>query len=171
MDEEKRYIRQVQTSVTLFLYHVNDYLFLKRDTHKRVDPGKLNGVGGRLEPGEDFLAAAIRETHEETGYKVAAKDVQLSAIVKLEGGYQEDWVMCFFRIRVPNKKIPKGNKTEDGELIWLQKDKVLNSEYNLIDDLVYTFDDIVNGKETVFMTAKFGDDQKIYDVSIGKLAR
>lgn len=29
--------------------------------------GKVNGPGGRLEPGETFAAAAVRETREETG--------------------------------------------------------------------------------------------------------
>jgi hypothetical protein len=49
MDDDK-YIRKVQTSVTNFIYCGDDYLFLKRNLNKRVDPGRLNGVGGRLEP-------------------------------------------------------------------------------------------------------------------------
>ena len=114
MSKEDKYIRKVQTSVTNFIYCGDYYLFLKRNPNKRIDPGKLNGVGGRLEPGEDYFAAAIRETKEETGYDVAPEDVKLTGVVKLEGGYDEDWVMCFFKIKVPNKKIPIGTKTNDG---------------------------------------------------------
>ena len=35
--------------------------------------GKLNFVGGKVEPGEDGVTAAYRELEEETGYK--AKDI------------------------------------------------------------------------------------------------
>ena len=143
-------------------------IVLKRNQNKRVDPGRLNGVGGRLEPGEDYMAAAIREIEEETGYKVAPEDLQLAAVGKLEGGYQEDWVMCFFKVRVSTKQIPVNSKTEDGELVWLNKDKVLGSENELVDDLNYCFKDIIEGKSIVFFTAKVGDDQKIYEVSISK---
>ncbi len=168
MESDTKYIRKVQTSVTNFLVCGDDFLFLKRNSNKRIDPGKLNGVGGRLEPGEDYFAAALRETEEETGYKVSPEDMTLAAVVKLEGGYPEDWVMCFFKISVKDKNIPRGNKTEDGEFIWINKDKVLDTEHELVDDLNYCFKDIVRGDAIVFLTAKLNDDQKIYETSIGK---
>lgn len=133
--EEEKYLRQVQTSVTNFLYCGDEYLFIKRNLNKRIDPGRLNGIGGRVEPGENYLEAAIRETEEETGYKVTPEDIKLSAVAKLEGGYKEDWVMCFFKIKVPHKNIPLGNKTEDGDLLWINKDEVFSSEHELVDDL------------------------------------
>lgn len=164
-----KYKRLVQTSVTCFLYHNDKYLFLKRNLNKRVDPGRLNGVGGRLEPGENYLDAAIRETEEETGYQVNVEDVSLSGVVKLEGGYDEDWVMCFFKIKVPHMNIPLGSKVEnEGELIWLHKDEILKSEHDLVDDLNYCMQDIVNGKEQFFITAQLDTHQKITAASISK---
>lgn len=165
------HIRMVQTSVTCFLYHGDEYLFLKRSMTKRVDPGYLNGIGGRVDPGEDYLHAAIRETKEETGYNVSAEDIQLCGVVKLEGGLQEDWVMCLFKIQVKDKNIPLGNHTDDGELLWIHKDKVLDSEYKRVDDLNYCFADIVTGDKVFFMTAKLGNELKVYQTSIGKLSR
>jgi len=168
--DDMKYRRLVQTSVTCFLHHGDDYLFLKRSPTKRVDPGRLNGVGGRLEPGENYLDAAIRETEEETGYKVGIDDVRLSGVVKLEGGYAEDWVMCFFKIKVPDKTIPKGDESdEEGTLVWLNKDKILNSEYELVDDLNYCMQDIINEKELFFITARLDDSQKITVASTSKL--
>lgn len=164
------YSRQVQRSVTLFLYNGQDYLFLKRSQSKKIDPGRLNGVGGRVEPGENYLDAAIRETMEETGYKVDPTDIKLSGVVTLEGGYSTDWVMCFFKIKIPSKTIPIGKHTEDGELIWLHQDEVLDNKYELVDDLNYCFKDIVQGDDTFFLTAQLGDDQKIFKTSIGKLS-
>ena len=90
-----KYIRLSQTSVTKFIYHKDKWLFLKRGSNKRVDPGKLNGIGRRLEEGENYLEACIRETEEETGYIVKPKDISLAGIVKLSEEYKEDWIMCF----------------------------------------------------------------------------
>lgn len=168
-DHEQKYVRKVQTSVTNFLYCGDEYLFLKRHENKRVDPGCLNGIGGRLEPGEDYLTAAIRETQEETGYVIGPEHLKLAGVVKLEGGYDEDWVMCFFSIRVSNKHVPIGAKTEDGDLVWIHKDKVLDSEYKLVDDLNYCFKDIVERKRIFFLTAKVDDSKKLYSTSIGRL--
>lgn len=166
---DKQYKRQVQTSVTNFIFHGDEYLFLKRNENKRIDPGRLNGIGGRVEPGEDYLSAAIRETVEETGYVISTDDIQFCGVVKLEGGYKEDWVMCFFKIKVADKKIPHGNMTEDGKLMWIQKDAVLDSKFELVDDLYYCFKDVVVGDSIFFVNAKLGDDEKIYDIKISKL--
>jgi len=37
--------------------------------------GRLVGLGGKLEPGETAVAAAVREVHEESGVVVAASDL------------------------------------------------------------------------------------------------
>ncbi|MBA3724080.1 MAG: NUDIX domain-containing protein [Candidatus Levybacteria bacterium] len=36
--------------------------------------GKLNGIGGKVEEGEDSLGCMVRETLEETGLRIDAKD-------------------------------------------------------------------------------------------------
>lgn len=166
---EQKYRRLVQTSVTLFLHCGDQYLFLKRAADKRVDAGRLNGVGGRVEPGEDYLSAAMRECIEETGYQPEYSDFKFSGVVKVEGGYDEDWVMCFFKISVPDMNIPIGTDTDDGELMWLHKDEVLASGYELVDDLNYCFEDIVNGDRQIFATYSLNDQQKVQSISRGDL--
>ena len=168
--QDQKYIRKVQCSVTNFIYCGDEFLFLHRNANKRIDPNRLNGIGGRLESGEDYLAAAIRETKEETGYDVKNEDIKLAGVVKLEGGYSEDWVMCFFKIKVDTKNIPLGNETEDGKLVWIDKDKVLDSEYDLMDDLYYSFKDIIKGENIFFMTATLDDNEKITNVNVSKIA-
>ena len=168
--EDQKYIRKVQCSVTNFLYYGDDYLLLHRSPNKRIDANLFNGIGGRVEPVENYLDAAIRETEEETGFNVSPENISLAGIVKLEGGYSEDWVMCFFKIKVPSKIIPLGNETEDGKLIWINKEKVLNSNYELVDDLNYCFKDIVAGDSIFFFTGKVNNDQKIYDANTTKLS-
>jgi len=132
--KQDKYIRKVQTAVNCFLFNGEEFLMLKRSKSKKIDPGKLNGIGGKVDPGENFLEAAIREIQEETGYILKESQFQLAGVVRLEGGYSEDWVMCFFKVKVKTKTVPIGNITDDGELLWLHKDKILDSEYELIDD-------------------------------------
>lgn len=168
---EDKYARKVQTSVTNFIHCGDDYLFIHRGPHKWVDANRLNGVGGRVEPGENYLNAAIREIEEETGYKVNSDDMQLSGVVKLEGGYKEDWEICFFKVEVSTKQIPLGNHTEDGKLVWIHKDNVLDSEYELVDDLNYCFKDIVDGKHIFFINAQLNEKEKVEKISISKLTR
>ncbi len=168
---EQKYRRLVQTSVTLFVHCGDEYLFLKRSADKRVDASRLNGVGGRVEPGEDFLSAAVRECIEETGYHPQWSDIELSGVISVEGGYDEDWVMCFFKIAVPHKDVPIGLETEDGELLWLHKDAVLDSGYELVDDLHYCFSDIVEGKKQIFATYTLDEAQKVVSFSRGDLEK
>ncbi len=160
-----QHIRKVQTSVTNFIYCGEEYLFLHRNGNKRVDANRLNGIGGRVDGNENYLEACLRETREETGYEVKSDEVRFCGVVRLEGGYSEDWVMCFFKIEVPDKRVPKGLETEDGKLMWLHKDKVLDSDYELVDDLYYCFKDVVEGKSVFFMNCQIDEKEKISSVS------
>lgn len=161
-------MRNVLFSTTVFLYHEDEYLMMHRTGQVSVDANRLNGIGGKLEEGENYLDAAIRETEEETGYKVNPMDAKFSGLIKLHGGYPDDWVMCFFKIHVDSKEIPHGNTVREGELLWMHKDDVLNSQYELVDDLHHVWKYIVN--DTVFFaTTEVGEDEKVKKISLTNL--
>jgi len=61
----ERYIVIPRTLV--FLTRGDQVLLLKAAPHKRLWPGRYNGLGGHVEQGEDVLSAAKREVVEETG--------------------------------------------------------------------------------------------------------
>ncbi len=166
---QENYIRKVQTSVTVFIRHGDEYLFLHRLPTKRMDANKLNGIGGRLEHGEDHLTAAVRETEEETGYKIAPEDFKLRAIFRIQEGYPEDWIGCFFVANVASKEIPIGHETPDGKLVWVQQDAVLDTEHELVDDLNYVWKDIIATEDLIFFSAIVGDDEKIKNINISRL--
>lgn len=161
-------MRKVIFSTTVFLYHDDDYLMLHRTGSVNVDKNRLNGIGGKLENGENFLEAAIRETKEETGYTVFSKDVSFCGVVNLHGGYKEDWTICFFRIKVPSKKIPYEEIIKEGKLIWIPKEQVLNYGIELVDDLNYLWSYIFTGK-VFFVSFRLNEKEKIVDKKISML--
>lgn len=160
--------RNVLFSTTVFLHYNDEYLMMHRTGNVSVDRNRLNGIGGKLEKGENFLDAAIRETFEETGYKVESNNIKFSGIIKLNDGYPDDWVMCFFKIKVTTKIIPNGNSVKEGELLWMHKDKVLNSGFEIVDDLHYVWEDIINNK-TFFATTKVDNNEKVKEISITRM--
>lgn len=161
--------RYTQSSVNNFIHCGDQYLFMRRGLHKKIDPGKLNTVGGHVEIGENFLDAVIRETKEETGLTIKPTQIKLTGVIKLEGGYEDDWVMCFFKTEVTSTKLSVDLQTEEGELLWIPKDKVLTGNYNPVDDLELYFEDIVKGKSIIFATLQFTKELKVISHKISEL--
>jgi 8-oxo-dGTP diphosphatase len=155
-----QYDRNTQRAVTLFLHKDDKYLLIKRSLSKIVDPGRLNGIGGRCESGENYVDTAIRETFEESGQKVAPHQIRLGGVVTLEGGYPVDWVMCFFFIDVDSFDVV-AEEGDGGELLWLTPDEIFSGKYELVDDLNFCFQDMIRGRGTVFLSAKLDENQKV----------
>lgn len=54
-----------ERAVLCYLKHDDRFLLIHKKTG--LGAGKINAPGGRIEPGETPIAAAVRETEEETG--------------------------------------------------------------------------------------------------------
>ncbi|HEY0950954.1 NUDIX domain-containing protein [Nocardioides sp.] len=52
-------------------------LLQERDEHPVIDPERWGLVGGHVDPGEEFEAAAYRELEEETGIRLARGALRL----------------------------------------------------------------------------------------------
>ena len=97
---------------------------IKRSLHKRIFPGKINGVGGHVEQGEDVAASAAREILEETG--LAVTDLWLAGVVHVDGGLGQaeplpdgsmPGVMVFvFTADAPSRDV---QASDEGELLWV----------------------------------------------------
>ncbi len=67
-------------------------VLLIRKQRPASQAGKLNGVGGKLEVGEEPIDAMVREFREETGLATSPDDWQLFAVLD-----SPKWEVTFFR--------------------------------------------------------------------------
>lgn len=152
--------REVVQVVTVFLKCKSKYLILHRNPLKKIDPDRLNGVGGRVEMGESAVDAGVRETMEETGYVIAPTDLVFSGVLSLYSGYTSDFVVTFFTAQVPDDRVPHGLHTDDGDLQWMTYEEFVDSSIKKCDDLNYIFNDIHKNKKFIG-SALFDDEKKI----------
>jgi 8-oxo-dGTP diphosphatase len=60
----ERWVPQVHATI-LFVVRGGEILLIRKK--RGIGAGKINGPGGKLDPGETALRCAVRETHEELG--------------------------------------------------------------------------------------------------------
>lgn len=86
--------------------------------------GKYNGLGGKLDPGEDVVAGMRREVREEAGLE--CESLMLRGTISWPGfGRQgEDWFGFIFRVESWSGAQKKTN--EEGSLEWVDIEKILD---------------------------------------------
>jgi 8-oxo-dGTP diphosphatase len=86
--------------------------------------GKYNGLGGKLDPGEDVVAGIRREVREEAGLE--CENLTLRGTISWPGfGKQgEDWFGFIFRVDQWSG-VPKKENLE-GTLEWVDVDRILD---------------------------------------------
>lgn len=100
-------------------------LLVHRNARER-DPhfGKFNGLGGKLEPGEDIVAGIRREIREEAGLE--CQSVKLRGTISWPGFGKngEDWFGFIFLIDKWTGTPPASNA--EGTLEWRPIDNLLS---------------------------------------------
>ncbi|MHB0857488.1 MAG: NUDIX domain-containing protein [Anaerolineae bacterium] len=110
--EQDRYV--VTPRTLTFLTFGQDVLLLRGATGRLRFPGKLNGVGGHLESGEEPLEAALREVREETG--LVLDGLTLRVIVHITGKALAAGVMLFVFVgAAPSREV---RAAPEGDLDW-----------------------------------------------------
>jgi 8-oxo-dGTP diphosphatase len=98
-------------------------LLVRRDSRPEdLHFGKYNGLGGKLEPGEDVVAGFRREVREESGLECEA--LTLRGTINWPGFGQggENWFGFIFRVERWKGTPLSGNA--EGTLHWIEIDRV-----------------------------------------------
>lgn len=85
--------------------------------------GKYNGLGGKLEPGEDVAAGMAREILEEAG--IGCTRMRLRGTINWPGfgKHGEDWFGFIFLIDAFDGEPLRRNV--EGDLEWIERDQLL----------------------------------------------
>lgn len=102
-----------------FITHGDDILLLKRGAHKRVYPGRYNGVGGHIERDEDPLSGAVREIKEETGLDV--QNVRFCGAIHVDAGQSNGILVFVFSAEAATRAF---GDCDEGTLEWVPRDQL-----------------------------------------------
>ena len=107
--------------------------------------GKLNGIGGKIEPGELSLACMMREAQEETGLQTAEEEWILL------GEIQSDSYGVDVYARIHKGELDDASTTTDEEIEWFDVDKLPEIVLSNIPWLIpLAIDKVKNGAFTQF---------------------
>lgn len=105
-----------------------DRILLLQGGPRKWFAGRFNGIGGHVEPGEDVLSAARRETLEETGLPVS--DFDLGAIIHVQSGAPPGVMVFVFTAQAPSGAVIE---SDEGTLSWVPRATLLTLP--LLEDL------------------------------------
>jgi 8-oxo-dGTP diphosphatase len=80
----------------LMFDEARDHILLSHKRRPAWQRGRLNGIGGKVEDGETFLQAMIRECHEETGISTEGRSLDWQHVVTLTGAEYQLEVFALF---------------------------------------------------------------------------
>lgn len=137
------------------------FLLLKRAGSKKVDPDVYSGVGGKVEPGESFLEAIVREVKEETGLTISPEKFHPAGIVQAPDPNDDaEWVMPIFVCDLDKQEQIPSN--EDGEFYWIDPEEIKN--LNILPDLADFLNAIIKNTNAYVLTfCKYDKNGKVVE--------
>lgn len=95
----------------------------------------INQPAGHVEPGEDIIDAAIRETYEETGWRV-----EIQNLIGIYSSKAKKSGITYYRLAFSAKAISFDNQAaidpDIDEVVWLSEDKIASNTNKLRSELV-----------------------------------
>lgn len=140
----------------IFLTDGDKVLTLKRNSDKKIYPGKVSGFGGKVEPGEDLVTSAKRELLEETGLTAKSLDLRGTFIRVLATGYINE--MYIFVANGYEGQLHQGSG--EGEAMWLAIDEFL-AHPNIVDHVPLYLKQVIEGKDFYCGIARYEQDKMV----------
>ena len=112
----------------IFIRKGEHYLLIDKKKKDSYGYGKLNGVGGHIEKGEDPYGSARREIFEETGLKV--DHLNLAAILFIDTEESPGIEVFMFGADFVGGELRHSN---EGNLVWMKLDEIRSSSQVLED--------------------------------------
>jgi 8-oxo-dGTP diphosphatase len=84
--------------------------------------GKYNGLGGKLDPGEDVVSGLCREVREESGLECLEPRLRGTISWPGFGKHGEDWFGFIFLVERWSGTPSPGN--EEGSLEWVEVERI-----------------------------------------------
>lgn len=118
--------------------------------------GKLLGIGGKVEPGETLVAAAVREVAEEIGVRVAEKDLVARGVLRFRFPAKPSWDQD---VHVFLVETWKGSPSDSAEIrpLWFSRKGIPFDE--MWDDARHWLPKVLAG-ESVDAKFYFADDME-----------
>ena len=114
----------VGTLVYLLDRDRDEVLMIRRDARPDDDHyGKVNGLGGKLEPDEGVVAGARREVDEEAGLELTSLQLRGTITWTNFGPKREQWLGFVFLADAWVGEPPAAN--DEGTLVWIGRERLL----------------------------------------------
>ena len=105
----------MQTYSVGFAFCEDDVLLIHKLKGPEVVRGRLNGVGGKIEPDEDPTQCMAREFEEETGLHIEEGRWWLKVVLTFEG---EQEIVYFFSTHVTDEEALNARSMEIEQIEW-----------------------------------------------------
>ena len=144
--------------------HIASYMLLKKDgkvafvlrSHTSWMNGYYGLPSGKVEKGEPYLQAAVREAKEEAGVTIKEEDLQPVLTVHRydSSSNVKDWVDVYFEASQWTGEPHNAEPHKHSELIWMD---TANLPKNVIPSVRYSLSEIEAGKHY----AEYGWDKVV----------
>ncbi len=130
MNDYEQGLQKCIPAVLVYIVQDDHVLMIHRNQNKDdIHFGKMNGLGGKLEVSETPLQAAIREIKEEANIHISSDDLKLGGVLffpNFKPKKAEDWLCYVYKCSPKNRIQLSLNKNNEGELVWIKSDQILN---------------------------------------------